>query len=201
MVKKNKEQFDFNELYNLYSYWDIDWWRILLYNNMDRFLTDSRINLDLSLWYWYDDIKNDLFIKIDEWISKSIDNWYSNKESFVYIRDRTRWFMLNSQDPKRNTENNVIPLSTIFSWDDEFGFEDESQEIRLWNYDDASLLHDAILSLSDKHKSIILLKYMSWDNYKISDIAKHIWKNQYETICEHEQALINIKDILQRYNQ
>lgn len=201
-MAKKWDRMDFNTLYWLYKSWDLDNWRILLFDNMNRFITDSRINIWEDSRDKYDDIHNDLFLKIDEWLLKSVEEWFENKQAFNYIKKRARWFMLNSQDVNRDKEK-YVKCFTELEWTerDIYNIEDYTQLINLDMFWNSEWLLDAILSLSDKHKSIMLLKYMSWENYKIWDIAKHIWRNQYETICEHEQALINIKNILQLDNK
>lgn len=197
-MAKKWDRMDFNTLYWLYKSWGLDNWRILLFYNMNRFITDSRINIWDDSRDKYDDIHNDLFLKIDERLLKSVEEWFENKQAFSYIRKRARWFMLNSQDVSRDKEK-YVKCFTELEWTeyDVYNIEDYTQLIKLDMFWNSEWLLDAILSLSDKHRSIMLLKYMSWENYKINDIAKHIWRSQYETLCEHEQALVNIKNILQ----
>lgn len=196
-MKKAYKWVNFSDIYDFYKSGDFDNARTMLYNHMDRFMKDWSININVDLWYWYDDIKNDMFLKIEERILKSIEEWFADRQAYNYVKWRWRWFLLNALDTNRNKENNILAISHYYWWSDENELWDSSQDINMSMFDDASCINDAILSLSDKHKSIILLKYMSDDNIWIKDIAKYLWKTQYEVVCEHEQALLNLRDIIQ----
>ncbi len=185
--KKKKTRLDFNNLYELYRLEDKEKARTLLYENMDRFLTATRINLDYSLLYWYSDIKQDLFMYIDEWILKSIEKWFDAKQAFNYVRCRTRNTILNILNPTRGGNN----IKYFQHYGDEVLSEVSSLE-EMSGIDEAAVIDTAILELSDLHKSIILLKYRGTEN-TLQEISKYLGRNLYDITLEHGEALHQIR--------
>lgn len=188
MIKKQKKtRLDFNNLYELYKLQDKEQWRTLLYENMDRFLTATRINLDYSLSYWYDDIKQDLFLYIDERISKSVEKWFDAKQAFNYVKCRTRNTILNILNPTRGWNQ----IKYFQQYGDDLISEVESFNEMSW-VDENTVIDEAIIDLNDLHKSIILLKYRGNEN-TLQEISKYLGKNLYDITLEHAEALHQIR--------
>jgi len=182
-----KVRLDFETLYGLYRDNKLEQARNLLYENMDRFLTSGKVNLDYWMQYGYDDIKQDMYMYIDDRILSSIEKGFSSRETFSYVRCRVRNTLLNFVNPKRSW-NNIKYLKDY--WD----ITEERQEDNVIHASsDRMLVNDAVLSLPETQKKIMLLKYYSWDDIWLLEISKHIWKPLYQVVIEHWTALNEIR--------
>lgn len=118
----------------------------------------------------HEDMIQDMFMKIDEWILRSINRWYNERQTYSYIRLAINWFIINYFkfeigknyiDTQYDSENNSVN-------EHEYEIED------MMNLNNIpTLLLDWLHKCTELEMRFILLHhYMS---YPVSKIAELTW--------------------------
>lgn len=188
MSKKKFTWLDFNVLYWLYMDWKVDEWRVLLYENIDQFIRETRVFSQEDWFYTIDDIRQDMFMDIDRWIHNSVAKNKLAKQAYSYIRTRARWIMLNRANNYKRLSDKVVSLS------------DHDLEDLEWEWIEDIMVYwlpamvDALMWLPDRQQTIILLRYFSDKTFSIQEIAEYLDLSITSISVEHRIALENLKN-------
>lgn len=154
----SKEKFNFNQLCQFYSDWELERWRIMLYANIDVFLCHSWFQIQFD----YDDIVQDIVMEIDKWIQESLSKWFKPPQVYKFIKLRVRWWLVN----RSNRQDQMMYFKSF--WDDYIDW-------IYWEWIgdvDASMIKNLIYEMDDPIRKILLLKHYS--DFTLDKIAKYL---------------------------
>lgn len=159
--------FNFNLLFDLY-HCDMTKAREYLHENLMALVTKELLaNIDDT---HHQDMIQDLFIKIDEWIALSVERWFNAKQTYMYLKVRINGFIMNYF--KFEIGKNHIDTAYI-----SVDVDDENNSYTLEDLMNLnkipSLLLDWLNKCTETEKRIILLHNYMW--IPVSKIEEITW--------------------------